>query len=288
MTLSAAQLASLVTKAKLLLRITGTDEDALLELLIAGTLKRIETGLKRDFTSNAYSELHRTPLRVLTLTQPQVTSVGRVMVDTVNGLTVRYDGADTNATVEVKSGMLLLVSRGGGVVTTTEIAFIDEGDSSPFGTTTTDVVTQVNLVSGWTATLKEDRPSGDLVLIGAQPAGGVLRTLECWVESDIEYDVEYPEGQVHLVEGLPVWPAGRHLRVDYTAGPASIPADVELALLEAIKFAWNETNRDSTLQSEKLGDYSYTLASGDGSNAASRGAAMAIDALFTTHARALP
>jgi uncharacterized phiE125 gp8 family phage protein len=50
--------------------------------------------------------------------------------------------------------------------------------------------------------------------------------------------------------------------VQYNGGYATIPDDVDMVCRELVVEAYNLSKRDSTLRSESLGDYSYTLADG--------------------------
>jgi hypothetical protein len=56
-----------------------------------------------------------------------------------------------------------------------------------------------------------------------------------------------------------VTPSGRNtVRVSYTAGYATTPADLEMVVLDLITRTWDIMQRDRTLQSERLADYAWT------------------------------
>ena len=77
-----------------------------------------------------------------------------------------------------------------------------------------------------------------------------------------------------LVQGIILWPEGRNelrYEADYTAGyilpsagaaspPPNLPADVEQGAVEFVKSRWQQRPRDSSVKSEKLGDYAVTYA----------------------------
>lgn len=49
----------------------------------------------------------------------------------------------------------------------------------------------------------------------------------------------------------------QNLRVIYTAGYSTIPEDLKLACKELVKYLFHNTNVNSSLKSEKIGDYAY-------------------------------
>jgi uncharacterized phiE125 gp8 family phage protein len=52
-----------------------------------------------------------------------------------------------------------------------------------------------------------------------------------------------------------------NFEIQYTAGYATIPDDLDMVCREVVRDAYNLSKRDPTLKSESLGDYSYSLAS---------------------------
>ena len=90
------------------------------------------------------------------------------------------------------------------------------------------------------------------------------------LNSDAYLDMPDPDG---LSDYLVDWDAGmlerpgstwgtgsRNIFVDYTAGYATIPDDIEIAANEIVQGMFNRRKHDGVMKSEKLGDYSYTLA----------------------------
>jgi hypothetical protein len=51
----------------------------------------------------------------------------------------------------------------------------------------------------------------------------------------------------------------------YTAGYVTLPSDLEQAVFDLVKWKYDDLRRGSGLQSESLGDYSYTRGEVDGS-----------------------
>jgi hypothetical protein len=102
------------------------------------------------------------------------------------------------------------------------------------------------------------------------PVNGVVavhtrtyRVNEPWELLDpAEYELE---GRKLLAIGWGVWPCGeRNIRAQYEEGFAEVPGDIQQLLLDLIQ-ANVTTTSGGDKQSEKLGDYSYTIASGNSS-----------------------
>jgi hypothetical protein len=60
------------------------------------------------------------------------------------------------------------------------------------------------------------------------------------------------------------WPCGTNdIFVTWVAGYSTIPSALALIAKQAIGDVWREATRDTGLQSERLGDYSWTRAATD-------------------------
>lgn len=226
-----------------------------LELLITDTFDAIETYLDREIISANYTDLVDCPTscRWLLLKHPDVTAVSQVQTEAVSGLRVKYSGSDTNARVEVTNTAVILTSVAGATTTSTSTAFTAQA-------TTALMATAIAAVSGWTATVIETFPSELLIRRGAQDAKDREVTLSVWADSEIEYEVDYEAGMIDFSNSLArTFETGNKARVVYTAGFSSVPADMELVLLELVKDQWDGTKRDASLKSERLGDYAYAI-----------------------------
>jgi hypothetical protein len=75
------------------------------------------------------------------------------------------------------------------------------------------------------------------------------------------WPIEYYRGSL-AARRMPVWPQGDgNIKVTYTAGYATVPADLTLAANELVAWLRMTSKRGGMpLQSESLADYSYTLA----------------------------
>jgi hypothetical protein len=231
------------------------ETEALIELLIQNIWAGIETHLGRNILSTSYSEIVDRPSDgTLVLKEPEVTSVTFIADAKEDGLTVEYTGSDEVARVEVTDSQVTLISRTGATTTTTAVDFATY-------VTTDAVATQIALQAGWTASVVTSLPSAYLVRRGAWKAKDTQITLEAWDDSTAEYEVEYGEGLLRFDQGSRYtgWPLSPRFRVDYVAGYATIPGDVEQALLEAVKVAWDAGSQSAGVKSERIGDYAYEL-----------------------------
>jgi hypothetical protein len=55
--------------------------------------------------------------------------------------------------------------------------------------------------------------------------------------------------------------------IEYTAGYATVPEDIEQACIDVSSMLYRDRRRDGNLTSEGLGDYSYTRAAASEMNA---------------------
>lgn len=122
-------------------------------------------------------------------------------------------------------------------------------------TTLTSVETQDNngvVTAVATTDYRMESTSGRIFRLGAS-RGRITR--------DSFGELSYPEFGVS-----PSWPAGfQNILVTYTAGytSGSMPADLKLLMYRLVDAAFYEVKDggyDPTMESEKLGDYSYTRA----------------------------
>ena len=129
------------------------------------------------------------------------------------------------------------------------------------GLTLAAVAAAIGATAGWAATVTpgyEQYPTAELrPLQGPVPALGRAARLWTWVDEptgDFEYRLDAEAG---LVFGR--FPAGEsNLRVDYTAGYASVPEPVQEAVIRLAQLAWQAANTNGTVTAEKLGPFSTT------------------------------
>lgn len=250
--------------------------NSLLDDIINRASHIIETMFGRNILSRDYREWHNSEEgSPLILNHRPVTAVKRLASGRTDGLTVRgTTTTDLRATVEVQDSQIIL-SRfdSSGTETPTALAFATYA-------TTSALVTQINLTTGWSATLLSNALSLDLFRAGGQDALGRDVRLSYPSTSDDEYRVDEEKGLVYFtVPSSADWALGgavyvprsgyhvgqlvcpaQSILVQYTAGYATTPYGLEEYTLQVAKMILEGREHDSTLQSESLGDYSKTLA----------------------------
>jgi len=78
-------------------------------------------------------------------------------------------------------------------------------------------------------------------------------------DDDIGYGLDVDAGIIYLAGGASGW-----FYLDYTAGYSTIPAGLEQIATELAATLLSSNTINTSLQSERIGDYQYTLASGSG------------------------
>jgi len=256
--LSTQQLATLVTRTKLVANISGSDDDDLLEVLITDLWAKMETHLDRDILSTTKDEVVSIGEDGIgVLADPDVTSINFVGASFQDALTIQYTGSNLSPTVEVTNiSVVLREIASDGTETTTTKLFSGQASISA-------MVDALDAVSGWSATLINNDTVDLLQRYGVQAASSGLLTLQSWEQWDGSYVTDYKTGtldfygsSISTLRGYPY----HDVRVKYTAGFSTIPSDVEYEIIFAAKAALNLKDKDLAVKSEKLGDYSYALA----------------------------
>lgn len=248
-------------------------DDALLEAIINRVSDLIETLADRKFKSRSYREWCATNNgEPIVLDQYPVTAVKRLSTGSKSAMTVKATtSTDLRATVEIQDDQIIL-SRydSAGSETSTALTFA----TYP---TVTLLAAQINLTTGWSATVNSNTLTLDLNRMGGQDALSRDVTVTYPDTSCRDYRVDEGRGLIYFVsqpDGFgPRWDIEtigtvarplEHMNVlvEYTAGYTTIPDDLEHLALEFVKMAYHARRHDSSLASESLGDYSKSLISG--------------------------
>tara|TARA_R100000808_G_C2141633_1_gene149457 strand:+ start:205 stop:1080 length:876 start_codon:yes stop_codon:yes gene_type:complete len=251
------------------LRLTTTDDDRLLTELLDAATDRIEHFCQRTFVSASYKEfVSGSGTGTLLLQNYPVTAIRRIGWDRNNALSVSATtSSDLRATVEVQDDQLVLKRWTlAGVETTTNITF----SSCP---TVTDLVAQINLTTGWSATSDSNVLTDELVRLGGQDALSSSAQLYYIDATDSEYRVDEATGRIDLLSSQfdSLWypfdpnarsfPRGSHnIFVDYDAGytQATVPQALQEIAWELVASAYHGGKHDPTVASESLDGYSYS------------------------------
>lgn len=253
----------------------------LLDQLVDDALARMERYCRRRLADDG-TDVDRILWRQgreLVLDDAGITYVAEVAVDTEAAIRASYSGSGRGTIGVTPDAVQLWTAVPGNATVLTSIDLADDSDIQ-------GIADAIEAVTGWTATMVRDGSSDDLVAMPPQDASTELE-LEAWVPADGEYRVDLDAGLV-MLDTVPRSWSGEQARVKYRAGFAALPADLEGVLLTVAKAGLDAQRRDAGLQSESLGDYSWTAAAGSVPAAAMDDAVRAQAAVLDTYRRLLP
>ena len=254
------------------LGITASTDDTVLERAIDRATARIESHLGRQILSRSYSEWRNgCGVTSIHLNQWPVTQVTNVWTGNraaiVIGATSGYIRASVTVNQETDTPAL--------VTTTTTDAGVTVATTHDFDTlkTTADVVTSgILTVPGYTASLSYNTRSVQL-----RPRAGadaVLATVTLFAaDTASEYTYDADRAIITIDPGsFAYWPmdagvmpdVAKSVLIEYRAGFETIPADMEECCIEVAAMMFRDRQRDKSLITERLGDYSYSRASQSG------------------------
>lgn len=251
--------------------ISGSGQDALVDALLPQVSEQIAQYLRRDLEATTYRSwldgtggplLRLTQWPILTMYQMSIgaQTVGRIWreADTASRATVSFDGAT----------LLLAAISTAGVDSLEEIAVASYKTLSSLETT-------VEAKTSWMMELDSSdygqEPSLQMNPIRAQAALFPDRA-DIQIPNDpepvqvsSEDTIDRPDGGLFPIGigNVFVWyKAGYTLPTDDSAG--TLPAGLELIVQQILMDVMGSVSKNSNLQSESLGDYSYSLRSGAG------------------------
>lgn len=246
------------------------DADHILTPLVEAASAAIERYCNRSFASAAYDEYYDGDGGdTLMLEHFPVTEVTRVSAtpETVLRITNTDTATNSRADVRVTDTGLVLTRVASGSSTSNTLLF------ATYPTIVSLAAAVDSLGGGWDATAGTGWgpwASADLIACGGRPCLDEEAGCELMSEEVACSLVEGESGRVRLAS----FPGtgSRNIRVEYTAGFATVPDDVQLACATMVGNAYHALERDGGLRSERLGDYSFTAES---------------DAIFTAQAKRL-
>ena len=231
------------------------DADHILTPLIEAASAAIHRYCNRSFASAAYEEYYDGDGGdVLMLEHFPVTEVTRVSATPETALHVTNTDTTTNsrATVRVTDTALVLTRVASGSSTSSTLLF------ATYPTIVSLAAAVDSLAAGWGATVMSGWgpwASADLIACGGRPCLDQEAGCELMSEEVACRLVDGESGRVRLASFTGT--GGRNLRVEYTAGFATVPDDVQLACATIVANAYHALERDGGLRSERLGDYSF-------------------------------
>lgn len=206
-----------------------------------------------------------------------VNRVDYLSVDSEDAFRVSYAGSGVGS-IEVNDGSVIVRTRLAGSSVAETVIQTTDADSD-----VSDAVATIDALAGWTATTLNDGRHDVLVRMPTQKVSTSPVTVERWAEADNEYRLDRRAGIVHMGQRI-----GGQLFVQYEAGYTTLPADLEGLILNTAKAGLDAMGQTAGLASEKLGDYSYTLAPGASSSAAMDEAITAQAVTLGRYMRRLP
>ena len=262
MALSTSALVTLA-KQKCYLGITDEDSDALLEALIERASGFLERYCNRKLKTRAYTRevYYGSGGPNLILDQYPATTISRVSIGRTNAFSVTNTTATNHATIEITSTALKYSADGAAA---TSLTFSDVANN-----TLTKLIGVINALAGtpWTATLLDSslgaRKSSDLLIrpgmycLSPSLAYGEIPNDELTDYYLISPTEDRNYGVLYCPSG---WTRGTEYFVDYTAGYAEAPVDLEDICIRLVVNRYNQSKKDGSIKSESLGDYSYTMA----------------------------
>lgn len=246
-------------------KITTSDDDDRLTALIERTSDEIERFCDRIFGTATYRQwLAGNDSCYLRLPQSPVQSIGMVSVSTSTVARLAYSGAAQIATASCDGTTLACFTVAAGVPATTNLTL----ESYP-----TITLLIAALPSGFSGTVQ----SG----MGSEPSRFIKPFFAEQLHDGQTFDIETPEDSVRVemswnepdtIAGHAVFHSGVNtVFVMYTAGydlpseeaPGNLPPALIQAVHEIMRDVHSSAGADGTMQSETLGDYSYTRNSGE-------------------------
>ena len=251
---------------------SNTADDQLLDLLINQACVMIQKELGTNIVKTTYTrEVHDGDgENYIVLEHYPIIEISRVAVGRDTAMTVEYDATDaSHATVQVTASEIKLKKIVQGVSTINSFALSDYA-------TVDSLETAIDALSNWDAVVQTNfsgYPANELIPIAGYYANDSKASLE--IADQNEVDIEIDSVKWSILYNPYGFDSGiRNVIVDYVAGyeRENIPEPLASSCMELAGILYNMSKKDSSLKSEKLGQYGYTLADRVGAMFSSTGA----------------
>ena len=264
------------------LGITVSTYDTILEQYIDHASAKIERWIGRQIKLRNYSEWYGgNDVRSVRVKQYPINNVVGVYTGLAAGMTITSTvSSDVRLTVSINTDPLGTVANGVlapcAVLTRTTTAGTTTTDTLLFSTypTTTSLVAAINAITGYSASVStamrcaqlHPRAGGDV-----KQSAVVLTGVD--VSSEFVYDsylgiVTIRQDAFPMASHNARYPSAlQSTLIEYSAGYTTVPDDIHQACLVIAGTMYLSRKSDTSLQSESLGDYSYSMASADSSRA---------------------
>lgn len=264
--------------AKTNMGVTSSDDDEKITFLINSASAEIERTAGRNFLARDYRKrLNGFHQRKLVIPNPPIQKMYRISWGIAPGITLGYTGPNISVSASVyadpespvNGGLYIQAISSLGVTTNYNYTFA----AYP---TTALLCAAIAGVSGFSASASQNIPSVwlDPVNLPSLATGPQQITYPNMVWT-CPYVVDYPRGIVvfdnrtwnyywngGVSTGWPqfdtVMPKGSQgIIVQYRGGYETIPSDLQQLCNDLVKQAYLTSSQDTTMDSEKIGDYSY-------------------------------
>ena len=264
------------------LGITVSTYDTILEQYIDHASAKIERWIGRQIKLRNYSEWYGgNDVRSVKVKQYPINNVVGVYTGLAAAITISSTvSSDIRLTISINTDPLGTVANGvlapcavltrttsAGTTTTSTLLFSTYPD-------TTSLVAAINAITGYSASVStamrcaqlHPRAGGDIKM-----ATVVLTGVD--VSSEFVYDsylgiVTIRQDAFPMASHNARYPSAlQSTLIEYSAGYTTVPDDIHQACLVIAGTMYLSRKSDTSLQSESLGDYSYSMASADSSRA---------------------
>ena len=264
------------------LGITVSTYDTILEQYIDHASAKIERWIGRQIKLRNYFEWYGgNDVRSVRVKQYPINNVVGVYTGLAAALTIASTvSSDIRLTVSINTDPLGTVSNGtlapGVTLTRTTSAGTTSTNTLTFATypDTTSLVAAINAITGYSATVTtamrcaqlHPRAGGDIKMATVMLTG-------VNVSSEFVYDsylgiVTIRQDAFPMASHNARYPSAlQSTLIEYSAGYTTVPDDIHQACLVIAGTMYLSRKSDTSLQSESLGDYSYSMASADSSRA---------------------
>ncbi len=265
------------------LGITASTDNTILEQYIDHATAKIERWIGRQILVRNYFEWYGgNDVRSVRVKQYPINNVVGVYTGLAAALTIASTvSSDIRLTVSINTDPLGTVANGalapGVTLTRTTTAGTTSTNTLTFATypDTTSLVAAINAITGYSATVTtamrcaqlHPRAGGDIkmatvVLTGVNVSSEFVYDSYLGIVT-IRQDAFPTMGQHHAR-----FPSAlQSTLIEYSAGYTAVPDDIHQACLVIAGTMYLSRKSDTSLQSESLGDYSYSMASADSSRA---------------------
>ena len=274
---------STLVQLKAHLGITLSTDNTILEGYIDHATAKIERWIGRQILVRNYFEWYGgNDVRSVRVKQYPINNVVGVYTGLAAALTISSTvSSDIRLTVSINTDPLGTVANGvlapGAVLTRTDSAGTTTTNTLTFATNpdTTSLVAAINAITGYSASVStamrcaqlHPRAGGDIKMATVMLTG-------VNVSSEFVYDSylgivtirqdAFPTMASHSAR----FPSGlQSTLIEYSAGYTAVPDDIHQACMVIAGTMYLSRKSDTSLQSESLGDYSYSMASADSSRA---------------------